>query len=141
MLTVPLTRVDIDRGSVYSVQQASWAKRYNYRKCGSFVYVILKTGYFSSASFVFCIMSCLHFKGKISINLSDHLVFNDWKQTLAVCVLYEPLFLLKSRFREMSWVNVYLCLFRAQYTFSSCLFTKWHNFAFPYTQTHQNYII
>ena len=78
MLTVPLTRVDIDRGSVYSVQQASWAKRYNFRKCGSFVYVYLKTGYFSSASFVFCFISCLHFKGKISIYLSDHLVFiND----------------------------------------------------------------
>ena len=34
------------------------------------------------------------------------------KQTPVVCVLYKPHFLLESRFRKMSWLSVYLCLWK-----------------------------
>ena len=79
-----------------------------------------------------CLLSFyfVYIMGQISIYLSDHLalmctpaksLLNIWskympnqslKQTpadSAVCVLYEPNFLLKSRFREMSCISV-LCL-------------------------------
>ena len=91
---------------------------------------ILKTRSLSSVSFVYFLIFCLHFIGIISIYLSDHLVYwcvrrpnvylmfdpiicqnRSLKQTpagSAVCVLYEPHFLLESRFREMSWLSVYL---------------------------------
>ena len=111
------------------MQQANWAKLYNLRKIGVVFVRILKTRSLSSVSFVYFLIFCLHFRGIISIYLSDHLVYwcvrrqnvlifdpiicqnRSLKQTpagSAVCVLYEPHFLLESRFREMSWLSVYL---------------------------------
>ena len=75
-------------------------------KLGLFVYVFLKTSYFSSASFVYFFIFWLHFRGEISFYLSDHLVLmctptkcllnicqnRSFKQTPAdrsVCLLYE----------------------------------------------------
>ena len=115
------------------VQQASWAKQYNFRKIGVVCVLFLKTSNFSSASFVYFLIFCLHYRRKISIFLSDYLVLmgtpakcllNIWSKYMqkskfktkpadpapAVYVLYEPHFLLESRFREMSWLSVYLCL-------------------------------
>ena len=65
-------RLYIDRGSVYWEQQASWENCTILEKLGLFVYVFLNTSYFSSASFVYFFLFCLHFRRKISIYLSDH---------------------------------------------------------------------
>ena len=35
---------------------------------------------------------------------------SKFKTNPAVCILYEPHFILESRFRDLSWLSVYLCL-------------------------------
>ena len=57
-------RVDFYRCSVYWVQQASWKKLNNIH--------ILEKSYFSSSSFVYFLIFCLHFRGKYLI--SDHTI-------------------------------------------------------------------
>jgi len=90
------------------------------------VYVFLKISYFSSVSFVYFLifvyslggniyLSLASFRinvyaGKMSTKYDDMMCQNrSLKQTLQY-VLYEPHFILESRFREMSWLSVYLCL-------------------------------
>ena len=50
------------------------------------------------------------FSEKISIYFLDHLVFRNWKQTLQYVYCMNLTSSWKSRFREMSWLNVCLCL-------------------------------
>ena len=105
-------RVDINRGSVYCVQQASWEKLYNFRKiwvvCLRF---LIKQVIFCSAYCLYFHIFCLHFKGansflslrlfsidvyKIcSLNICQNRSLKQTSADSAVCVLYEPHFLLE----------------------------------------------
>ena len=78
------TSVDIYRGSVYWVQQASWAKLYNFIKIGVVCVHILKNKLFFECFFCLHSYFCLHFRGKMSLYLSDHLVVHS---TSAKCLL------------------------------------------------------
>ena len=96
---------------VYWVQQASWAKLYNIRNLCVQMYIFLKTSCVASASFVYLLIFCLHFREK-------YLYFSQIMQY----VYYDPHFLLKSRFREMSLsdyvFNFYLPTYRLKRSFT-----------------------
>ena len=66
------TWVDIYRGSVYWIQQASWTKLYNFRKIGVVCVRIFENKLFYQC--FLCLLFLKHFLGEISIYLSDHLV-------------------------------------------------------------------
>ena len=56
--------VDFDRGLMFWVQPASWAKLYNLRKIGFFVYAFFKTSSFSNGSFVYFLIFIYILGGK-----------------------------------------------------------------------------
>ena len=111
--------VDFDRGSMFWVQQASWAKLYNLRKIGFFVYAFFKTSSFSNGSFVYFLIFIYILGGKCQslrlMRTPAKFLLNtcqnrNLKQTPADPAICVPHFLLQSRICEIRWLSVYICL-------------------------------
>ena len=95
---------------------------YNLRKIGFFVYAFFKTSSFSNGSFVYFLIFIYILGGKCQslrlmrtpakflLNTCQNRNLKQTPADPAICVLYEPHFLLQSRICEIRWLSVYICL-------------------------------
>ena len=96
-------RVDIDRGSVHWVQQASWAELYNFKNIG---FVCLYTSHCSSASFFVCLhLNMIYY----DLNICKNRSLKQTPADPAVCVLYEPLQTLQYVYCMNPWKPCSMC--------------------------------